>query len=526
MTKFEEHSMATPLPPQTLIIGTRRSVTELSLLLALADPDAPLVGALLYSGSSQDQIGDIPVLGGLGDLEQMIEQHEVQCVLVSLPVVLMSQLRHVIATLAGHGVLWRFMPTLSDQLEGRIVNPITEFALSGSQGIQSSAAAGWFNPDVLLDRPPAQLHEELIARMIKGQVVMITGAGGSIGSELARQVARFGPATLVLAERNENALFVIQQQIKQLYPNLQCVSQLHDVVNAARTVSLVDKHRPHLIFHTAAHKHVPLMESHPWDAVANNYFGTRSVADAAHAAEVPRFVQISTDKAVNPTSIMGAAKRLAELYVQDLNVRSKTTCCTVRFGNVLGSAGSVVLTWMNQLAKGAAITVTHPEMTRYFMTIGEGAGLVMQSAAMAEQEEQSAGPLFVLDMGKPIRILDLARRFLISQGLEPDIDVPIKITEVRPGEKLTEQLAYDHEDAQATAHPSIHRLRTAPPEPQIIKTLLETFDTLRDDVIAHDHDPSIIDRKQLVAALKKVIPELSDQPDVAPSDVSNSISTS
>jgi len=336
----------------------------------------------------------------------------------------------------------------------------------------------------LVGRPPRRANPEAMARAVGGRRVLITGAGGSIGSEIARLVAEVGaqggerPVSITLVDRSENALFEIDRRLRERTPGVPRQAVLHDVVDAARTRALIAETRPDVIFHAAAHKHVPLMEDHPSHAVTNNYFGTKSVADAAVAAGVGRVVVISSDKAVNPTSVMGATKRLAERYAQGLNRRRSAEAPTrfsmVRFGNVLGSACSVLPIWSAQLADGGPLTLTDVRMTRYFMTIHEAATLVVQSASI-EGDPETAGEIFVLDMGEPVRIADLAERFLASHGLRarfvtgtategdhtmaslglggdsirPD-EVEVLVTGARPGEKLHEELELTGERVRPT----------------------------------------------------------------------------
>ena len=342
-----------------------------------------------------------------------------------------------------------------------------------------------------------------IRQRITGRTVLISGAGGSIGSELAQLVARFEPERLVLVERSENALFEIDRQIQRRFPTLEREARLHDVTQRKRTHQLIEQIRPSVIFHAAAHKHVPMMEEHPSEAVENNFYGTRSIADAADAAGCERFVMISTDKAVNPSSVMGASKRLAELYIRHLDQSSATTFCMVRFGNVLGSACSLIPIWTDQLAQGGPITVTHPQMTRYFMTIPEAAGLVVQAGTYAR-----GGEVFLLDMGQPIRILDMADRFLRLHGFAPDVDVKIQITGPRPGEKLFEELAYHGEDMLPTPHPSIRLWRTSPVDAGQMQQIIATFDRLRNKDVDGRSTWSDTPSLAVVTALRSLLPEM------------------
>lgn len=325
------------------------------------------------------------------------------------------------------------------------------------------------------------MDPDSVSALIRGKRVLITGAGGSIGSELARIAASFDPACVILMERAENALFEIDRQLGARHPAIARRAVLHDVVDAERTLQHLVDLRPDIIFHAAAHKHVPLMEDHPAHALTNNFFGTRAIADAALAVGAERFVLISSDKAVNPTSVMGATKRLAEIYVQQLHrqahatsVAPRTRFSMVRFGNVLGSSCSVVPIWSAQLVDGGPLTVTDPRMTRYFMTINEAAGLVIRAAAI--NDPSPIAPVYVLDMGEPVRILDLAFRFLGAHGYTPrlidrdghvveGVTVPspqaagqrvdVLLTGIRPGEKIHEELAYAAENLRPTGCPGI-----------------------------------------------------------------------
>lgn len=309
----------------------------------------------------------------------------------------------------------------------------------------------------LLRREPVALDSAAIAAALRGRTVMITGAGGSIGSELCRQVSRFGPARLLLVERAENALFEIHRELLRTFPTQTTEPCVADVCDRARISQLMTAHAPDVIFHAAAHKHVPLMEEHPAEAIKNNVQGTRLVADLAEEHGVGAFVMISTDKAVRPTSVMGASKRAAELYVQSKAQFSDTKFVTVRFGNVLGSAGSVVPIFKKQIACGGPVTVTHPDMERYFMTIPEATQLVLQAGSMG-----AGGEIFILDMGEPVKVMDLARDLIRLSGFSED-EIRIEFTGVRAGEKLFEELCTDEEQADKTRHPKILVGRTRPP---------------------------------------------------------------
>ena len=309
----------------------------------------------------------------------------------------------------------------------------------------------------LLGREPVCLDTPELQRFLAGKSILVTGAGGSIGSEICRQAMKFCPRRLVLVERAENALFEIDRELRERWIGADIRPCLADICDQERIESIFKEERPDVVFHCAAHKHVPLMEENPGEAVKNNVFGTKTVADAAVDAGCHAFVMVSTDKAVNPTSVMGATKRCAELYVQSLNrgtgaspVSAGTRFVAVRFGNVIGSSGSVVPIFQKQNAAGGPVTVTHPEMKRYFMTIPEASQLVMQAGAIGR-----GGEIFILDMGEPVKILDLATQMILRNGLKPDEDIQIKFTGVRPGEKLYEELSATNEQTRPTSHEKI-----------------------------------------------------------------------
>jgi len=302
----------------------------------------------------------------------------------------------------------------------------------------------------LLGREPICLDTPELQRFLAGKSILVTGAGGSIGSEICRQAMKFCPRRLVLVERTENALFEIDRELRERWIGADIRPCLADICDQERIASIFSEERPDVVFHCAAHKHVPLMEENPGEAVKNNVFGTRIVADAALEFNCHAFVMVSTDKAVNPTSVMGATKRCAELYVQSLNGGGATRFVAVRFGNVIGSSGSVVPIFQKQIAAGGPVTVTHPEMKRYFMTIPEASQLVMQAGAIGR-----GGEIFILDMGEPVKILDLATQMIQRSGLKVDEDIQIKFTGIRPGEKLYEELSAHNEQTRPTSHEKI-----------------------------------------------------------------------
>jgi len=306
----------------------------------------------------------------------------------------------------------------------------------------------------LLARPAVNLDPKAVRALISGRCVMVTGAGGSIGSELCRQAAAFGPEKLLLYERYENSLFAATLELQDRWPDLDVRPIVGDVCDAGRLNGVFAEHRANIVFHAAAHKHVPLMELSPSEAVKNNVFGTQELCDAASRFGVDRFILISTDKAVNPTSVMGVSKRVGELIVQSRNGSTGTIFAAVRFGNVLGSNGSVVPRFLDQIKAGGPVTVTHADMTRYFMLIPEAVQLVMHAAAMA-----NGGEVFVLDMGEPIKVLDMARSLIRLAGFVPETDIPIRFTGLRPGEKLFETLVGVGETVEPSGTEKINRIR-------------------------------------------------------------------
>jgi len=453
-----------------ILIGRPENCFRLEQQLNLLEQRPVTIGWVLIDDSERSECDpDDPVLGCINQLEAILAHRTPGLALVSLPGRFADLIQSIRTRLRRLGVPDRFMPTLEDQIAG--VGPRSLFTL---------------DLDDLLDREPRLIDEDSIRDLLRGRRVLITGAGGSIGSELSRLCARFEPQALYLVERSENALFEIDRQIARFHPDLGRRAILHDVVRASATRDLFAEIEPEIIFHAAAHKHVPMMEDHPAQAVDNNLFGTKSVADAAVACSAERFVLISSDKAVNPSSIMGATKRLAEMYVQHLHPRAQTGFSMVRFGNVLGSSGSVLEVWSKQLAEGGPITVTHEEMTRYFMTIPEAARLVVQAAALSEPNAPDA-EVFVLDMGDPVRIADLADRFVEQHGLRPVRgvrgasrgDIRIVVTAARPGEKLHEELARDSDLLVPTRHPDIQIWQVRNPEPGEMEGILKRLDPTR-----------------------------------------------
>ena len=423
---------------RTLVIGAGRA----GAMLAKEVGSRPDLGRTLVGFLDDDpikhgrRIHGVEVLGELEQLPDLAATHDVDDVVIAIASATGSDIRRINNLVEQAGLEAQIVPGLYEIVDGRVnmsrLRPVSI--------------------DDLLRRDPVQLDISEIRDLIAHDVVMVTGAGGSIGSELCRQLSRFNPRTVVLLERAETPLWAIHRELEALWPDITFVRALVDVQNAEVVEQVVFEHRPTVVFHAAAHKHVPMCEANPEEAVRNNVLGTRNMVDAAVKAGVPRFVLISTDKAVNPTSVMGATKRLAEQYVSKVAAEKAVVYTSVRFGNVLGSNGSVVPIFKEQIARGGPVTVTHEDMTRYFMTIPEACQLVVQAATLGEP-----GDLFVLEMGDPVRIMDLAEDMIRLSGLEPHTDIAIETTGIRPGEKMYEELAYASEGLEPTKNPLINK---------------------------------------------------------------------
>jgi FlaA1/EpsC-like NDP-sugar epimerase len=393
-------------------------------------------------------IGGLRVLGSTEEIGDIAREQRTKHALITIANASGKHIRRITELCRDAGLETKIIPGIYEIVGDKVnLSRIREVAIED-----------------LLGREPVQLDEPVVAGSIRSRVVLVTGAGGSIGAELCRQICRFGPSRLLLVERFENALFGIHCELTAAFPHVQIEPMIADVCDLGRMTQIFEMTKPELVFHAAAHKHVPMMEWNAGEAVKNNVGGTCVVADLANRFDVERFVLISTDKAVNPTSVMGATKRVAEIYLQALSQQSATRFVTVRFGNVLGSAGSVVPIFRDQIAKGGPVTITHPEMYRYFMTIPEASQLVLQAGAMGQ-----GGEIFILDMGEPVRILDLARDLITLSGLRPYDDIEIRVSGVRPGEKLKEEISTDAEHADKTKHPKIFIGRIKPHEWNVVR---------------------------------------------------------
>ncbi len=454
----------------TLVVGTNFAA-ELLARDVLRSPDGryDIVG---FVGTDPAEIGrrldGKPILGLVQDLAQLISRHRVRMVLLAIPRPAAAGLRKIIAVCASCQVQFKILPASSSLAE-----PV------------SAAMLDDLAPEDLLPRKPVEFDRGELRRLVVGRRAMVTGAGGSIGGEICRQLVHYGVRQLVMVDMNENELYLRARRLAEEQPQLDVRAEVADLREPARVARLGERYRPEYVFHAAAHKHVPLMEDAPEEAVKNNVFGTQNVARMAHACGARRFVLISTDKAVNPSSVMGATKRVAELVVRDLARSSRTKVTAVRFGNVLGSAGSVVPLFKEQIARGGPVTVTHPECTRYFMTIPEG-------------------ELCVLEMGAPIKVDELARLMIALSGHVAGTDVKIVYTGLRPGEKLAEELLTEEEE-QAHAVRDRIRIAKSPPPPRELALRLAELRGLAETG----------DRDGILGALKALVPTYRPQPGTA-----------
>jgi FlaA1/EpsC-like NDP-sugar epimerase len=451
--------------------------------VAVVDDDRRKIG---------QQIHGVAVMGTVDQVPAIVSARQVHEIVIAIPTANGKEMRRILDVCKPTGVVIRTIPGIDQVVDGHVtMNQLRSVDIED-----------------LLGRDPVTLDTRSLSELLEGRVVMVTGAGGSIGSELCRQVVKFKPSLLLLVEQAENALFEIHRELATKFPALNIKPCVADICDVRRMDLLFSTHKPSAVLHAAAHKHVPMMEMNPGEAIKNNVGGTRTLADLSHAHGVERFVMISTDKAVNPTSIMGATKRVAELYIQAMAQRSKTRFTAVRFGNVLGSAGSVLPIFKEQIAAGGPITVTHPEMRRYFMTIPEASQLVLQAGTMGK-----GGEIFVLDMGEPVKIVDLATDLITLSGLRPGEDIEIKFTGVRAGEKLFEELNMAEENADKTLHPKIFIGRMSPRPYESVARPIEELLAIADQSTAAAIEERL---KQMVPELQRTSSGETSSADVIP----------
>ncbi|MCX7924097.1 MAG: polysaccharide biosynthesis protein [Clostridia bacterium] len=396
-----------------------------SVPVAIVDDDTTKLGK---------KINGVPIVGRRYDILSIVEQKKIDEIIIAVPSASNKEINDIYSECSKTHCKVKILPSVTQLIDESVV----------MQKIRD------VDIEDLLGREPIKLDVEEMASYIAGRVVLVTGGGGSIGSELCRQIASFNPKQLIILDNYENNVYDIQNELLFKYSALNLITVIANIRDKQRLENIFKKYKPDVVFHAAAHKHVPLMEANPTEAVKNNVFGTLNVAECADKFGAKRFVLISTDKAVNPTNVMGATKRIAEMVIQAINKHSKTEFVAVRFGNVLGSNGSVIPLFKKQIEQGGPVTITHPEITRFFMTIPEAVQLVIQAGAMAK-----GGEIFVLDMGSPVKIYDLARNLIRLSGLEPEEDIEIKFTGLRPGEKLYEELLLAEEGLEATKNDKI-----------------------------------------------------------------------
>jgi len=425
----------------TLIVGAGEAGEQIlrSINLSKESHYSPIGFVDDNSGKQGVLIHGSKVLGKINDIPRIIEEKRVETMIIALPS-------------AGSGTIKKAVELgrKAKLRKIKVVPPIHE-VIEGGVSIRDLRE---IQTEDLLGRDPVSLDTKAIENFIKDKKVLITGAAGSIGSELSRQVSKFKPSLLLLLDQDETGIFNISKEIKSKFPGLKIDSLIRDIRDKEEIEKVFDRFKPNVVFHAAAYKHVPLMEKNPTEAIKNNVFGTKNVAEAAVTNNTEKFIFISTDKAVNPSSVMGASKRVGEMICQNLNQKNGTKFISVRFGNVLDSRGSVIPIFKEQIKRGGPVEVTHPKMKRYFMMIPEAVLLVMQAAEMGE-----GGEVFVLDMGKPVKILDLAREMIKLSGFEPDREIPIVFTQPRKGEKLFEELLTAEEGTEATKNQRIFRAR-------------------------------------------------------------------
>lgn len=416
----------------------------------------------------------VPIVGGREKIAESVEKYDVDEIIIAIPSASRSELKPLIEICKETGRRIQILPGMYQIIKGDVnVSNLREVQIED-----------------LLGRDPIEVNVDEIIGYVRDKVVLVTGGGGSIGSELCRQVARHSPRRLVILDIYENNAYEIQQELRRDYPKLDLVVLIGSVRNTMRVDEIFREYRPDIVYHAAAHKHVPLMEDSPNEAIKNNVFGTLKVATAADRYGTGRFVMISTDKAVNPTNIMGASKRICEMVIQNMNRKSQTEYVAVRFGNVLGSNGSVVPLFKKQIEQGGPVTVTHPDIIRYFMTIPEAVSLVLQAGAYAK-----GGEIFVLDMGEPMKILDLAKNMIKLSGYRVDEDIKIEFTGLRPGEKMYEELLMQEEGLKETANRMIYIGRPIEYDDELFERQLERL-----------QEASVNESQDIRALVREIVP--------------------
>jgi FlaA1/EpsC-like NDP-sugar epimerase len=475
---FNRKRAARPRKKRLLIIGAGKS-GEIMLRELKANPrlNYEVVGFLDDDSKKKGmRIHGVPVLGPVPKIHKLAYDMEMDEILIAIPSASTRQMRKIIQACEGTGLKIRTTPGIGELIDGKI----------------SFSTIREVSYEDLLGRDPVNLDTKNIEDCLADKVILISGAGGSIGSELCRQITSFHPKRLILLDKTENSLFHLEMEFRQRYPKVAITPVLGDVKYLHPLRRVFDEHRPGVVFHAAAYKHVPIVELNSWEAIYNNVIGTKNIMETAHHFEVERFINVSTDKAVRPTNVMGSTKRVTEMIASCYASSNPGRFVSVRFGNVIGSEGSVVHLFKKQIERLGPLTVTHPEITRYFMTIPEACKLILQAGAMGE-----GGEIFILDMGTPIKIVDMARDLIRRSGFKPDVDIEIQFTGLRPGEKLYEELITEDEGVVRTPHEKIFVLKGPPCD---VKWLNRKIDELVK--LAHEQDVPGIKAK-----LKEIIPE-------------------
>ncbi len=462
---------------RTMIIGAGDACKE--LLWDIARQDNCSLDVACIIDDNQAKVGTlvegVPVVGDRKKILSAVSEEGIDLIIFAIPSASIKQRQELLQICKETECKLQTLPSLS-----QLVDPDASIRLVREVNLED-----------LLGREPSQVDSRRITEYLSGKVVLVTGGGGSIGSELCRQIAGANPRRLILLDIYENSAYDIQQELREAYPELDLVVLIGSVRNTLRVDSIMKRYCPDIIYHAAAHKHVPLMEDSPHEAIKNNVFGTYNMAVMADRYHCKRFVLISTDKAVNPTNIMGASKRICELIIQSMNGKSETDYVAVRFGNVLGSNGSVIPLFKKQIDAGGPVTVTHPDIIRFFMTIPEAVALVLEAGANAR-----GGEIFVLDMGEPVKIADMAKNLIRLSGFRPGQDIQIQYTGLRPGEKLYEEIMMDDENLRKTSN---NRIYIAKPLEIDAEEFFKTLERLKE--IAYDEESDIR------AAVKGIVPE-------------------
>ncbi|SDQ09449.1 polysaccharide biosynthesis protein [Virgibacillus salinus] len=442
---------------RTLVIGAGSAGTMVARQLLKHNEGNLLPVAFIDDDLKKHQLDilGLPVVGGVKQIAECVKEFEIDNIIISIPSLSKKDLNIIFQECAKTKAQTKILPLLEDLITGKVsVNQFRDVQVED-----------------LLGRDPVEMDIESISDNIRDKVVLVTGAGGSIGSEISRQISEFNPKQLVLLGHGENSIYTIEMELKESFKKdeIDFVTEIADIQDAEKMLSVVSTYNPDVIYHAAAHKHVPLMERNPEEAVKNNIIGTTNIAHAAHLNNVDTFVMVSTDKAVNPTSVMGASKRLAEMVIQDMDQNSSTKFVAVRFGNVLGSRGSVIPLFKKQIEKGGPVTVTHPDMVRYFMTIPEASRLVIQAGALAR-----GGEIFVLDMGDPVKIVELAKNLIKLSGNSID-EIGLEFTGIRPGEKLFEELLKEDEVNKKQVYSKIYIGKTTSVYVEDIEEIVSSY---------------------------------------------------